>query len=225
MTHATPLGSYLPGTSLLHRLRPGAKLLGLFIFATAVVWAPSVLSTTVALGITATLSFIAGLRRRDFWRVTRRFLLIGLPLFAFTAISAVWSATPGLDGLWSAPAGLWLHGLTRAYTVVGNLFALMLGASAVTASTALEDMLDTIAWILRPLGRFGLPTEQVSLAFALVITAIPNILTLARETGDAARARGLERSLRARVVPLALRTVAHAQRTGEALASRGLGEE
>lgn len=225
MTHTTPLGSYLPGSTFLHRMRPGAKLLGLFGFATAVVWAPSLLSTTIALGIATALSLIAGIRGRHFWRVARGFLLIGVPLFVFTAVGAVWSATSGFEGLWSAPAELWLHGLTRAYVVVGNLFALMLGASAVTASTALEDMLDTITWALRPLGRIGLPSEQVSLAFALVITAIPNILTLARETGDAARARGLERSLRARVVPLALRTVAHAQLTGEALAARGLGED
>jgi biotin transport system permease protein len=206
-------------------MRPGAKLLGLFGFATAVVWAPSALSTTIALGIATTLSLIAGLRGRHFWRVTRGFPLIGVPLFAFTAVGAAWSASSGFEGLWSAPPELWLHGLSRAYIVVGNLFALMLAASAVTASTALEDMLDTITWALRPLGRIGLPSEQVSLAFALVITAIPNILSLAHETRDAARARGLERSLRALVVPLALRTVAHAQLTGDALAARGLGED
>ena len=38
----------------------------------------------------------------------------------------------------------------------------------------------------------------------------------------AARARGLERSPRALVVPIALRTVARAQTTGEALHARGI---
>ncbi|WP_244303067.1 energy-coupling factor transporter transmembrane protein EcfT [Leucobacter coleopterorum] len=109
--------------------------------------------------------------------------------------------------------------------MVGDLFALILAASAVTASTALEDMLDTITWLLRRLRGVGIPTEQVSLAFSLTITAIPNILGIARESHDAAKARGLERSSRALVVPLVIRTVAHAQLTGEALAARGLGED
>ena len=45
------------------------------------------------------------------------------------------------------------------------------------------------------------------------------------ETRDAARARGLERNPRAVLVPAAVRMVAHARATGDALAARGLGED
>ena len=44
------------------------------------------------------------------------------------------------------------------------------------------------------------------------------------EVGDAARARGLERSVRARTIPVVLSAVAYARRTGDALAARGLGD-
>ena len=44
------------------------------------------------------------------------------------------------------------------------------------------------------------------------------------QTGDAARARGLERDPRARLVPLVVRSVAHARATGEALDARGIGD-
>lgn len=225
MRNANPLGSYLPGSGPLHRLRPGAKLLGLFVFAIVVVWVPGALSAAVALGIAALLAVLAGLRGRDFWRVARRFLLIAVPLFAFTMISDVLSLTRGSGGIESAPIDAWFQGAARGFAVVGDLFALILAASAVTASTALEDMLDTITWLLRPLRGVGIPTEQVSLAFSLTITAIPNILGIALESHAAAKARGLDRSPRALVVPLVIRTVAHAQLTGEALAARGLGED
>lgn len=225
MTNASPLGSYLPGSGPLHRMRPGAKLLGLFVFATLVVWIPGALSAAIALGIAVALGILAGLRGREFWRVARRFLLIAIPLFAFTALSAVLSLTQESGGIATASTDIWLQGASRGFAVVGDLFALILVASAVTASTALEDMLDTITWLLRPLRRVGLPSEQVSLAFSLVITAIPNILGIAREARDAAKARGLERSPRARMVPMVIRTVSHAQLTGEALAARGLGED
>ncbi len=204
MSAASPLGAYRPGTGPLHRLRPGAKLLGLFAFALAVVWIRGVPATAVALGIAVLLSLIAGLRGRDLVRVARGFALVGVALFAFQ---------------W------WQQGWERGFEVVGDLFALILAASAVTASTSVEGMLDTVVWALGPFRRVGVKPERVALAFSLAITAIPNILGIAGETRAAAKARGLERNPRALVVPLVVRTVAHAQLTGDALAARGIGED
>ena len=64
--------------------------------------------------------------------------------------------------------------------------------------------------------------ESVALAFSLMLRAAPGTLELAGETRDAARARGLERSPRARLVPLVLRVVARARASGEALHARGV---
>ncbi len=204
MSLTNPLGAYLPGTTLLHRLRPGAKLLGLFLFATAVVSLRGPLSTGTALAIAIGVALVAGLRGRDFWRVARGFAIVAVPLFAFQA---------------------WQHGWERGFEVVGDLFALILAASAVTASTAVDDMLDTVAWALTPLRPLGVHPERVAFAFSLVLRSIPSILDLARDSRDAARARGLERNPRARLVPLVLRTVAQAQLTGEALMARGVGDD
>ncbi|WP_087013395.1 energy-coupling factor transporter transmembrane protein EcfT [Leucobacter sp. 7(1)] len=204
MSIASPLGAYIPGVGPLHRLRPGAKLLGLFVFATTVVVLRGTLPTTIALGVAILLAVLAGLRGRDFWRVLRGFALVAVPLFAFQA---------------------WQQGWERGFEVVGDLFALILAASAVTASTAVDDMLDTVAWALQPLRPLGVHPERVAFAFSLVIRAVPSILEIARETQAAARARGLERSARARLVPMVLRSVAQAQLTGEALTARGIGDE
>lgn len=203
MNTPSPLGAYRPGTYPLHRLRPGAKLAGMFLLAIATMVTSGPWWTACWLTVGVAAAALSGLRGRDFWRVTRGFLIIGVPLFAFQA--------------WQQG---WLHG----FTIVGSLFALILAASAVTASTSVNDMLDTVAWMLRPLARFGVDPDRIALAFSITITAIPSILDIARQTRQAAKARGLERSLRALIVPLVLRTVAHAQATGEALAARGVGE-
>lgn len=200
----SPLGSYVPGRSALHRLRPGAKLLGLFVFATAAIALRSVPSTIVALALTITLCLVAGMRARDLVRVTTRFLIVAVLLFVFQA---------------------WQHGWQHGFAVVGTLFALILAASALTASTAVDDMLDTIVWALGPLRPLHVKPERVALGFSLVLTAIPTVLSIARETRQAAQARGLERSPRAYLVPFVLRTVAHAQLTGQALQARGIGDE
>ncbi|GAA1314815.1 energy-coupling factor transporter transmembrane protein EcfT [Leucobacter albus] len=204
MTAAAPLGAYVTHRGPLHALRPGTKLLGLFAFSAAVLIAPGWISAGVALAIGATLAFLAGLRGRDFWRVARTFALIGVPLFVFQTWSAGWE---------------------RGVEVIADLLALILAASAVTASTRASDMLDTVSWALSPLARLGVDTERIALTFSLTIRMIPAVQELARDAQQAARARGLERSLRARTVPLVLRTVSQAQLTGQALAARGIGDD
>nr|WP_243752068.1 CbiQ family ECF transporter T component [Leucobacter weissii] len=185
-------------------MRPGAKLIGLFAFAAAVVAVHGVASTAIALLLALALTALAGLRGRELWISTRGFVFVAIPLFAFQ---------------W------WQRGWQHGFEVVGDLLAMILAASAVTASTAAADMLDTISWALRPFRRLGVDPERVALAFSLVIRSIPSILGIARETRTAARARGLERAPRALLIPFVLRTVAHAQLVGQALAARGVGEE
>lgn len=227
MTTFSPLGAYLPGTGPLHRLPPGAKLLGLFVFAILVMATRGPAWTTAWLVIASVLAAAAGLRGRRFWRVLGRFAWIGVPLLVVTAASRALAEAGGISLHDGAAPGMaaWGNGLLGGYLVVGNLCAVVLAASALTASTAVDDMLETIARLLRPFRRLGVHPERVALAFSLVIRAIPSILEVAHETRSAAKARGLERNPRALVVPLVLRTVAHAQLTGEALAARGIGDE
>ena len=59
---------------------------------------------------------------------------------------------------------------------------------------------------------------------ALAVRSVPVLARLAGEVGQARRARGAERSVRALAVPLVLRTVRHADRLGEALAARGVDD-
>ncbi|UOR01674.1 energy-coupling factor transporter transmembrane protein EcfT [Leucobacter allii] len=227
MSAPSPLGAYLPRDGPLHRMRPGAKLLGLFLFAIVVVASGGPWLTSAWLGIGLVLAALAGLRGRRLWRAVRGFAFVAVPLLLFTAVSRALA----LDGGWGSGgpilpgAAAWTAGAVRGYEVVGDLLAVVLAASAVTASTAVTDVLETVTGLLGPLRRFGVRPERVALACSLLIRAIPSILEIAAETRAAARARGLERDPRALVVPLVLRTVAHAQLTGEALAARGIGEE
>lgn len=201
---AGPLGAYLPGTGPLHRLRPGAKLLGLFAFAAAAIALRAPVTAAIALAAAIVLAALAGLRGKDLIRTMMRFLIIAVPLFIFQA---------------------WQHDLWHGFAVVATLFALILAASALTASTAVDDTVDTITWALRPLRVIGVKPELVALAFSLVIRAIPTTLALAHTTHEAARARGLGGHPRAYMTPLVVRTVAHAHLTGEALHARGIGDE
>lgn len=199
-----PLGLHQPGTSPLHRAPAAAKLLALAAAGTAVVLVRGPLSAAVALGVAVTAHLVAGLQ----WHRTRR----GLVGFAIVAL---------VVGVYQT----WARGWQVGFETAADLLALVLLATVVTATTRADDLLDTLRRAARPLRHVGLSPETVALAVSLMLRSVPVLVQATLESRDAARARGLDRSPRALVVPAAVRMVGHARATGEALAARGLGED
>lgn len=195
------LGLHQPGTTWLHRLPAGAKLLGL-VAASIVVVALGGPRTVIAELVVA-LAVVASSRMgwRALFRSLRGLLLVVSMLAAYL---------------------LWQQGWERAVESTGDLVTLVLLATVLTVTTPIDEMLDTITRGLQPLRRFGVDPEGVALAFSLMLRGIPSTLQLADETRDAALARGLERDPRARLTPLVIRVVAHARATGDALHARGI---
>ncbi len=197
------LGAYRPGTTLLHRMPVGPKL------ALVAVWSILVVATrgpavSPALAVVAILvAAWSGLQLRRTLRTMRGFLLLMVLVAAFQT---------------------WQRGADVAVTVVSSLVALLLVGLAFTATTAVDDLLGTVERIVSPVRLVGARPERIALAFALVLRALPAVLEVAQETRAAAKARGLERSPRALLVPFAIRVVAHAYATGDALAARGLDD-
>ena len=89
----------------------------------------------------------------------------------------------------------------------------------------MDELLDAIVRGLGPFRRLGVNPEKVALAFSLMLGAIPAIFQIFHETREAAKARGLERSPRANLSPMAIRVVAHGLDTGAALHARGIGDD
>lgn len=197
------VGAYHPGSTPVHRLPAKVKLGGL-----------------LAVGIT--LAVLSG------WQTAVAGLLAVLVVAAIARIrlGVLLRAVLGLLVIVGALALYltWQHGWERAVAVAGDLLALALLATVVTATTPVDDVLDTVTSALGPLGRVGVNPQQVALAFSLMLRAIPTTLQIALETRAAARARGLQRSPRALLGPMVIRVVAHARATGAALHARGIGE-
>lgn len=198
------LGAYRPGRTVLHRMPAGAKLLGLVVASLVVTVLGGWRSSVVALAVALVLVLVSRMPGRVVARSLRGLLLVVVLL-----------------GGWLA----WQSGWQRAVGTVGDLLALVILATVVTTTTPVDAMLDTITGALSPLRPLGVRPERVALAFSLVLRTIPLTIGLADETRDAARARGLERDLRARLTPFAIRVVADAQATGEALHARGIGDD
>lgn len=198
------LGAYRPGTTLIHRIPAGPKLGLLALFGVATVAVSGVWSALGFLAFALLLVLWVRMPVRATLRALRPLLLVIVFVTAFQ---------------------VWQNGWPLAIHVVAGLLASVTAALVFTATTSIDAMLDAITRGLRPFRRIGINPERIALAFSLVLRAIPDIFDIAQETRAAAKARGLDRSPRALLVPMALRTVARAYETGDALAARGLGDD
>lgn len=202
----SPLGMFQPRHSPLHRLRPGPKLLALALIG---------LTNTVVGSPWATLGAAA--------LAVAAILAAKLPLLQTLArLRIMFAFACGLT-LYHAWATTWQRGLELS----GNLMVLVLLASVFTACTRSDDLIDFVTAAMTHLARLPLlgrviRPRAVALTTSIMLRTVPTLWQIHAQTRDAARARGLERMPRAVVVPLALRTVAHAHATGQALHARGI---
>jgi biotin transport system permease protein len=197
------IGLYRPGTSLVHRAPPALKLLLLTAGALTLV----LLRTPLAVGVACLLVLgayrVAELPLTELLDQVRPLRWVVLVLVPFQWWTAGWRA---------------------AVVVVGTMLALVAAAGLVTVTTRMTALLDLLQVLLRPLRRVGVQPERVSLLLALTIRAVPVLVGTLSDVRDARRARGLERSPRALLVPVVLRTMRHADRLGEALVARGVDD-
>lgn len=203
MSWVDPVGLYRPGTTLVHRAPLWLTLGGLSALGVALL---VLRGPRPALAVLAGVVLLAVLARLP-WRATVR----GLAPALVTAVSV---------GAYQT----WQRGWAVGIEVGADLVSLVLAATVVTATTPSDVLLDALGRVLRPLRRIGLEPETFALAVALMLRTMPALGQLAGEVRDAAKARGLERSARALLVPFAIRTVARARDVGDALAARGIGD-
>lgn len=196
-------GTYTPGTSFLHRARPGVKLSALAVVLLAVTLSRSgvVLAVFAASVVGLYLAAGLGLRalRDELW-----------PLRWFV--------------VFLVPYQWWSLGWRGMLLATGTLLASVAAAGLVTRTTRIADMLATLERAAAPMRLVGVDPERVAMTLSLAIRAIPVVVGLAQETSQARRARGLDRSVQALVTPTVVRAVRHADRVGEALAARGFDD-
>lgn len=192
---------YRPGTSILHRLPPGPKLLALAVTAVAVsAFARDMWASSAVLFIVCALYALARMPWRvlvaEVWRLRWLVLVLGGFLCAFVSPSVAWAST-------------------------ARVVALILLAGLLTLTTRTGDLVAALRRALGPFRRCGVDVDAVATTISLVITMIPVVAGFAAELRDAERARNVHVGIRG-IVPLLVRTLRHADDVGDALAARGL---
>ncbi|MBA3524796.1 MAG: energy-coupling factor transporter transmembrane protein EcfT [Geodermatophilaceae bacterium] len=200
----SPLGLYLPGSSLLHRLPAGVKLSALGVGVLALLWADRPVVLTGAAGLVVTLFAVA--------RVPVSTAVAQLrPLFWFAIV---------LFGL-----QLLLTDLPTAAGVITRMVLTVALAALVTLTTRVTAMLDVLERVLGPLRWFGVSPERVGLVLALTIRGVPVVAGIVTTVRDAHRARGAGSWPWQLLVPVLVRVLRYADALGDALVARGFDDD
>lgn len=194
------ISAFRPGTGLLHRTPAGVKLLALAVSAMMLsLWHPPPAAMLVAAAAATVLLWSTGTLHeaaRSWWRLRWLILVLGGALWVFA-------------------------GWETALVNTGRVVTLLLLAEIVTRTTRMEDLVDILGRMLRPLRRVGADPDAVALAISLAIALVPVIEGFATQVRDAHRARGLRLGVRA-ALPLLVMALRHADDVGDALIARGL---
>ena len=194
-------GSFVPGTSPLHRAPLWAKGLGIVVVALAVLLAPSWPAPAVLTAVLGTAGSAAGIGWREWWRG----LAPALPALVLLGLYHVLTAGPA-----------------QAADVLLTVVVFLVLTRVLMHTTPLPELLDGVVWLCTPVRLVGADPERIGLAVSLMLRSIPFVVGAVGELRDAVRARGLRPGPVRLVTPAVISTVAYAHRTGEALAARGI---
>ncbi|WP_018155253.1 energy-coupling factor transporter transmembrane component T family protein [Demetria terragena] len=195
------IGNYVPGSSLLHRVGAGGKILATLALMTVLGIYPRWWLVTAAVALLVVAYPLARLPLRALVRTLRVVLIFAVVLAAVQ----VW---------WQGPA--------RAVEIVGQLVVAVLAGNLVMMTTKVSDMVRTISVVAVPLQRWGVRRDQVELVLSLTIGCIPRVARAMTTAREAARARGVKPRLRVIVPSVVVALVREADQIGEAIVARGL---
>ncbi len=193
---------YVGGDSLLHRLPPRLKILGLTAASITLFFLHTFLPLSLALLVSVLI--YASLRLE--WRNSLARLR---PIFLTIAMVAFFMLLVGTP--------------QEALAVLLRLTSLMLLAAAVTATTGIGDFIEVISATAAPLERFGIMrASDIGLAVGLVMRFVPEVIGRYRAIAQAHHARGLKPRPLTLAIPLIILTLKNADEIAAAIDARGV---
>ena len=192
MAFAVPVGQYIPGTSVVHKLDTRIKLLLLLAYIFAVFAS----SGWIGLGVCSVILGLSYAIAKIPFRLAFRGLKPVLYILAFTVLINAFTfntaevssndITLSLVGAF----GLSWEGFVRGIYFALRIVLLTSMASLLTYSSSLLSLTDAIASILKPFRRFKLPVEDISLVFSIALRFIPLTVEEAEKIMIAQKSRG-----------------------------------
>lgn len=179
------IGQYISGDSLLHRLDPRTKIIGIFILMVSLFVVDRWYSLAFAAGIIFGILFISQVPLRYYLKGVRPLLFI----IVFTAVIQI-LLTPG-NVVWQWKfLHVTIEGIHLAGFMCSRLVLLVLITSVLTLTTTPIALTDAMETLLSPFKRFGLPAHELAMMMTIALRFIPTLIEETDKIIKAQAARG-----------------------------------
>ena len=182
------LGQYFPGRSIVHRLDPRTKLIGLIVYIVALFLANSWISYGILFVFLAGSIALSRIPLKSFLRGMKPLLFI----LVFTAALNVF-LTPGetvLVSFWVIR--ITVEGLVRAMFMLARIVMLVTATFLMTYTTSPISLTDGLESLLGPLKVIHVPVHELSMMMCIALRFIPTLIEETDKIMSAQKARGAD---------------------------------
>lgn len=228
MIQDVSIGGYIPGESVMHRLDPRTKLVGLIVLGIGVFATRSGSGMLVTCCIVTTLVVLCGIGWRVWWWGLLRFSWM---LLIVAGINVVFNLNgPPIEiGQWEVP--ITEQSVYAGLTLSLQLLQAIALSMILTFTTTPRDLTRGCERMARPLKRLHLPVEEAGVIMLLAMRFVPLLQQELRTTVEAQKSRGVEfgqggviarsRNLIAILVPALTGTLRRGDLLAVAMTARG----
>lgn len=181
------LGQYYPGNSIIHRLDPRVKIIGVFIYIVQLFLIKDFIGYAAVVVFLTTMIILSGIKPKFIFKGLRPLVLI----IFLTLILNVFM-TPG-HLIWQYGfIKITKEGLLTALFMGLRLVLLIIGSSLLTLSTKPINLTDGIEKLLNPLKKIKVPAHELAMMMTIALRFIPTLLEETDKIMKAQMARGAD---------------------------------
>ena len=182
------LGQFFPGTSIIHRLDPRTKLIGLIAYIVALFTAGDWVSYGIVFAFLATCVAISKIPLKSFIHGMKPLVLI----LVFTGILNLFFTTGEMVLVQFWRITITLEGVERALFMMGRILMLICGTFLLTYTTSPISLTDGLESLLSPLKKIHLPVHELSMMMCIALRFIPTLIEETDKIICAQKARGAD---------------------------------
>lgn len=182
------LGQYFPIHSLVHRLDPRTKILGLIFMLIAIFTADGIIGYGIVVVFTLLIALLSKVPFKMYFRGLKPLWFI----IVFTGVLNLF-LTPGTKiYLWNHATPMTWEGLILAGKMALRLVLLIISSSALTYTTSPISLTDGLEKLLLPFAKMGLPAHELAMMMSIAIRFIPTLIEETEKISKAQQARGAD---------------------------------
>jgi len=182
------LGRYIPGDSIIHRLDPRSKLLGMILLIVISFWANNPLTNVILFTVSGIFILLS--------KIPLTFFIKGLQsmffLIAFTTIFQLFFITGG-DVLYEIGfIKITTYGLEQAGIIFCRFVLIIIFSTLLTLTTMPLSLATAVESLLGPLKRFKVPVHEIGLMLSMSLRFVPTLMDDTIRIMNAQKARGVD---------------------------------